>query len=559
MTNHFKLILGCLLLFLVGCHQEQALPKLHYQFSYQPGPNPMMKITLTAPADSSGTTIFSYPDQSWGQDSLQNAIQQLEMMGQGQIERKRDSGWLVIEHPKELDSLQFSYTLVQDFQGPPATKDVYRPIIDSSYFQLFGHHLFAFPKDFQDNDTRFDARLDWTNVPEAISLQNSFGSQQRVQELKGIDPSFFTETVHFGGDYRIHEIDIEGNTVALAIRDQWLVFSDSTMVAVLKATVQAQRDFWKDHTQQYFSVSIIPTAEQRGSSYQGTGLPQAFATAASNNKDLDAEGLVYLFNHELQHKWTGQTLKNENEEEQYWFSEGFTDYYTMKNIAKNNIYELDGNFFIKSFNQAVRNLYQSPVRAAPNSEINYDNFWSDRHYSKLPYYRGTVFAGYLDMLINKDSNGEQSLDDVMHDLLQHKDKKINREHFLNTVNKYTAESVDSFFDRHIEQGVLFDLQAIYKLFDLSYQSKSEVFDLGYKRDEALMISEVDSTANIFKAGLRVGDQIRSGNFQWDLPDVEAVFTIRRDGNDFDIRFFPSKPSDIPQLINSPQNLSTLGY
>ena len=123
-----------------------------------------------------------------------------------------------------------------------------------------------------------------------------------------------------------------------------------------------QRDFWQDHSQKYFAVTMTPTHQENGSSYQGSGLTNSFATSASNNDNLDPEGLVYLFNHELQHNWTGHTIVNQNEEEQYWFSEGFTDYYTLKNIAKNKISDLDGDYFIKMFNQTIKTPLHIPCK-----------------------------------------------------------------------------------------------------------------------------------------------------------------------------------------------------
>lgn len=558
MTIYQKLALLCIPL-LAACSQEPASnPKLQYQISYLGGSDPSLEVKLEAPADPSGITILSYPDQAWGQDSLHNSLGRIELLGEGTIERRRDSGWIVLNHPKDIETVKLNYSLKQDFEGLPGTRDVYRALIDSSYFQLFGHHLLAFPKNLEQEGSFFDVSLDWSGIPEHMAIQNSYGSQQRIQHLKGVDHGFFMESVHFAGDYRIHDIEIEGNIVSLAIRDNWQVFNDSTMVEVLRSTVQAQRDFWKDHSQKYFSVSIIPTAEQRGSSYQGTGLPQAFATAASNNQDLDPEGLVYLFNHELQHKWTGMTLKNENEEEQYWFSEGFTDYYTMKNIARNNIYGLSNEYFIDNFNKSVQSLFLSPVKEAPNSEINYDNFWKSHDYGKLPYYRGAVFAGYLDLLIMRDSKGEKSLDDLMHYLLEHKDTLISNSYFLEVANSFTAQPIDDFFKKHIEDGILYDLNEVYNQFGLEYQPESDVFHIGFEREE-FQITSVDPDSNAYKAGLRKGDQLRSLSYEWGRPDLQASLIVLRDNQEIDLKFYPAKTGPIPALSTSQHNLLLFGY
>ena len=191
-------------------------------------------------------------------------------------------------------------------------------------------------------------------------------------------------------------------------------FKEEDVFQVLEQTLTCQRNFWNDHSQNYFTVTMQPFPQENGSSFQGTGLTNSFATSVSNNDQTELGQMVYLFNHELMHNWIGHTIHNDNEEEQYWFSEGFTEYYTFKNIAKNKINGLDGTFFIDEFNRTIRDLYASSVTEAPNSEINYDNFWTNYEYSKLPYWRGAIFAFYLDQKIQQMSEGKQSLDDVMY-------------------------------------------------------------------------------------------------------------------------------------------------
>ena len=227
---------------------------------------------------------------------------------------------------------------------------------------------------------------------------------------------------------------------------------------------------------------MTPTYKKNGSSYQGSGLTNSFATTASNNDKLDPEGLIYLFNHELFHNWIGHTITNENEEQQYWFSEGFTEYYTIKNIAKNEINGLDKDYYIKKLNEFINVLYTSPVKEAPNSEITYDNFWSSWDYSNLPYKRGALFAFYLDHKIHKDSNGEKSLDNFMLSLKDDAVKnsqKINHEYFLKKVNAFLKEDITPFFDTHIEKGKLYNLHSIFQEFGYEFNPTTKIYDLGF--------------------------------------------------------------------------------
>lgn len=272
--------------------------------------------------------------------------------------------------------MNLEYILKQDTEGDLTSKKMYRPVIQSEYFHVFSHSLFMIPLEYsEDKELEFDVSIEWKDFPEAYKFQNSFGTNQKIQNIKNTTEGEFIESVFLGGDYRTYSLDIKDNTVAFTTRGDWITFKDSTMLNVLDNTITAQRDFWKDHSQKYFSVNLSPTVEKQGSSFQGTGLNNSFDCSVSNSKYLEVEGLVYLFNHELLHNWIGHLIKNANEEEQYWFSEGFTEYYTNKNIAKYSIYELDKSYYIDKINEIIRLLYASPVKEAPNSEINYDNFW----------------------------------------------------------------------------------------------------------------------------------------------------------------------------------------
>ncbi len=306
---------------------------------------------------------------------------------------------------------------------------------------------------------------------------------------------------------------------------------------------------------------MVPIFEKQGSSWQGTGLTNSFALAASNNEHLEVQGLAYLLNHELQHNWIGLKIKNENEEEQYWFSEGFTDYYTIKNIPVNRIYGLDEKYFVQELNSKLRNLYSSPVVASPNSEINYDNFWKDRDFSNLPYLRGAIFAFILDQIIRQDSRGTKSLDDVMKELLQNSDENLSHAKFIETVNPYLAEDIEPYFNRHIIEGNPFDMVTVFEEFGLEYHAKASVFYLGLKKEEGdrFSISFVDPDSNAFRAGLRAGDRIISQSYVYDRPDAKASFVIKRDSKELDIDFFPSREIEVPQLIDSELNISKLGF
>lgn len=522
---------------------------------------PLLKVKMSFKPNKNGLTKLLYNNKRNGDDNLHNTIHSVKLLNtEGEITKNRDSGWIIIKHPKNLESLHFEYVLKQDFKEPITAKNNFRAIIQDKYFHIFASKLLMFPKHLQvEDESTFNIAIDWKDFPESYTLQNSFGSGAKQQIIKNITVDELFSALFVGGDFKIYSIPIKGNKLAFAIRDNYK-FSDSTMIDILKKTVTAQRDFWQDHSQKYYSITLIPLSGENGYSIQGTGLNNSFATAATNNDDLEVDALVYLFNHELQHNWIGKIIKNDNEFEQYWFSEGFTDYYTIKNIAKDTIYNLNESYFIRKINRFIKSLYTSPVKDAPNSDINYDNFWSSRDYEKLAYRRGALLAFYLDYKILQNTNGKKSLDNVMHTFKKDANntkQKITHVYFIKTVNSYLQEDIKPFFNAHIENGTLYKMVEIFEDLGFEYIPTTKVFDLGFEfsNDEKSIVS-IDENSEAYKSGLRVGDEILESDY-YKSSKYKSDFTVLRKGKKVKVSYFPVKKALIPQLKDNPYNKKKL--
>lgn len=524
---------------------------------------PALEVTLSFVPLDSIATVMLFQDQAWGQENLHNLVHNLQIVeGATEIIQKKEKDHYVIQHDASSEKIVLKYTLLQDTEGEIDTQKAIRPIITDEYFHIYSHNFFMLPKSVMDRSgDEFHVAIQWQGFPESYELQNSFGGGE-LQHIGPISEAEFHSAVFVGGDFRIHEMTIEGNQVVYATRGDWEVFEDETMVNVLESTIKAQRDFWKDHSQDYYLVTMIPTVQEQGYSFHGTGLTNSFSTTVTNNEFVEVQGLVYLFNHELQHNWTGKVIENANEEEQYWFSEGFTEYYTYKNMAVNSIYDLDEISFIKNINDNAKNLLTSSVVDAPNKEINYQNFWSSYDYSKLPYFRGAAFAFYLDLMIRHESNGQESLDGLMLKIkndAQKTDMKLDHDYFLRTANEFLSNDLTPIFDQYIVRGVPFDLAAIYSEFGLEYDPTTQVFDLGFTfDDDRKFVVDVDESSAAYSAGIREGDRVVSMSYMRDYQK-EARFTVSREGEEMEVSFYPVNQALIPQLLSSKTNLEKMGF
>jgi predicted metalloprotease with PDZ domain len=297
-------------------------------------------------------------------------------------------------------------------------------------------------------------------------LQNSFGSgTKQLVRLTNID---FCSAIFVGGDFKRTHFDIEGKAVDIMIRGEWAEpVTQDKLVNILQKTIEGHTRFWQDYSDTIYSVVLIPvedsltwTATNKSVSVGGSGLTNSFMAYATNNPGLRLDQMRYIFVHELMHHWIGGKIRNAHEEQQYWFSEGFTEYFTLKNSLKYGL--IDEATFISQLNDEFTfPLYQSPYRNMPNDSINYSTFWrGDEYWKKLPYRRGCLYAFYLDNQIRTLSNGEHNLDDLMRDILRQcmsdPDQTLSQSYFVKQLRKYAGRKSAKEFKRFIERGELID-------------------------------------------------------------------------------------------------------
>src|SRR5262249_11067794 len=152
----------------------------------------------------------------------------------------------------------------------------------------------------------------------------------------------------------------------------------------------------------------------------GTGLTSSFALEMTPDTPLFGDfgqrlNIAGLLAHEMFHEWNGHTIVPLDPEELcYWFTEGFTDFYTRRLLYRNSFITTDE--YVRGANKKLSDLWTSRVRNAPNVRIQAD-FWKDPAVKRLPYLRGDVVAMMLDAAIRERSNGKKSLDDLMRELV----------------------------------------------------------------------------------------------------------------------------------------------
>ncbi|MBX2950584.1 MAG: peptidase [Crocinitomicaceae bacterium] len=458
--------------------------KISYNVYYdeQLGNNGLkVEVNFTA-KKATDSTVFHYSNQVWGQDSLFKSLLLPESENSSvSFQTNPEKDELIVYHPKGK-KIQFTYRIKQDYKEP----DYYivsRPRVNDTFFYVLGQSLFMVPKVFTEStdEPAITATINWVGFPEDYKIHNMYASQQKKQVIKDNLWNGFYNVLYVGGDYRIYNFSVKEKPVYFAVRGSWLNgYTDEFLSSNLEKAILSQREFWNDYNQPYFTFILSPTVTQvdslfRGSSITGSSVRNGFMMMATNNPFNSQGSYKYILFHELMHDWIGQRIRNKHEELNYWFSEGFTDYYTYKNRLRAK--DISYDEWLSSFNkEVIEQHWKNPERNIPNYSIK-DDFWKSRNVEKVPYRRGAVFAFWLDNQILLKSNYTQSLDDLMRELLKKcvaENVLLTDELFLGLTEKYLNEDISYFFQKHILNGEDMDLLKEKWIEGFQFQLKDEI-------------------------------------------------------------------------------------
>jgi predicted metalloprotease with PDZ domain len=285
----------------------------------------------------------------------------------------------------------------------------------------------------------------------------------------------------------------------------------------------------------------------------------AYAAEATYN------GFLSLVAHEYFHLWNVKRLRpialgpfnydEENYTRMLWVAEGFTAFYDnwivrrTKHLTAEKYLEVIANEFT-----ALANLPGAKVQSLSESSFDaWIKFYRRNENSgnnQVSYYdKGSVIALMLNLAIIKNSNGTQSLDDVMKYMYAKcedgKATGYTDEEFKSALEKYAGQNLDSFYADYIDGLNPIDFTAIaatagLKITDLN-AGKNEIY-LGINTSNVsgkLMVTAISNVSAAYAAGLNVNDEIIAiDNYRTDditkatankKPGEAIALLVARDG------------------------------
>jgi predicted metalloprotease with PDZ domain len=483
--------------------------------------NSVLSVEMTLKGEFAKQLRIDLPNK-WASADYAKQITNIKILSHDsfKIIKKPGKHQMVVTLPDFTNQIKISYDIHQKSDDPSC---VHEAIIRDDLIHSPGYGLFATP-DIESNKI-INVTINWLNIASNWKIMSSYGTNKMIS--RKITMPELLHAIYVAGKVRIYQIGDKSSPVFLSLYGKFDI-KDQKIVSDLKGVIANQRLFFNDYDFPYYAISLIEGDEPE--SMGGTMLSNSFT--AFLPKGISRTDYYILFAHEHLHNWIGGKIRNNvNEELNYWWTEGFTDYYSRIIALRSN--SITREEFTKEVNQFLRQYYLSPVINEPNSRIKKD-FWNNYDVEKLPYYRGFVCAIYLNNLIQKDDL-THSLDNIMHDLFKEaRAQTFSIELFKNLAKKYIASGVDTDITNFIDQGKTIPLENINLPILKTLMGR---YYLGFDRESVLrerIIKHIDKKSNAYKAGLRNGQKILG----YDVPggqDPNQIITIHTSKGIFKFR------------------------
>jgi predicted metalloprotease with PDZ domain len=154
-------------------------------------------------------------------------------------------------------------------------------------------------------------------------------------------------------------------------------------------------------------MTLFRAPERDAEAYQESAAFSEPDSLTASNKMLWASTLA----HELFHAWNGHVIRPSNYSELQWVSEGFTDYYASRSLARARV--IDEAVFVRKLEHTI-GLYLFFKAAPVFDSVTVVSAGERKGRNRLGVYNGGwVTAFCIDTEIRTRSAGAKSLDDVM--------------------------------------------------------------------------------------------------------------------------------------------------
>ncbi|WP_434212814.1 hypothetical protein [[Pseudomonas] boreopolis] len=383
-----------------------------------------LTVSVTTPGDDDGQTTFSNRS-CCGLGSVQDFIADVRVTSDaGDLHAIRSrAGWTVRHRPGLMLTVTYRLPRSGETTIDSGIRDQVRPIVHNGAFHLIGDTALLLPVRGAPSD-RIELDVDAQGVADQAHFVSSFGPGS----LHGvvIPKSQVVKALYLGGRIDLEVRDTPRGRVGIAYSGMAPSFHRARTDQDILAILDAERGFFAD-SQPWYLVSvrggrrIDPQINLGG----GMGLTDSFAMFARSDLDMSnaeqAEQFRWVLAHEYFHHWNGLALRvaslpgtDRDDVATYWFSEGVTEFYTMRLLTRGGLQGPDRSLVI--LNKKL-SMYAANDKRNLGAKAAAATFWKSKDSEQIPYLRGYIAAWYADLAIRRATHGERDLDQMMRALV----------------------------------------------------------------------------------------------------------------------------------------------
>ena len=363
----------------------------------------------------------------------------------------------------------------------------------------------------------------WVGFPADWRLVSSW-SMDRTEESVETTLRGLRKAVFAGGDFRTAKSQ---RGLVLVTRGTWPL-SDASMLDLMDRIAEVQTAVWRDRGVAGHKVLLVPTTR----TWEGEGRTHSLIMEG-NPATWDLRSFTRLFAHELFHEWNPRRLNYTDDEELYWFTEGFTDYYTVAALWRSGIWSFDE--VIEDFNGAARRYYVSPARnltASRMVQLRQANISANQ----LPYQQGYLLAAHW----NRSGN---SLDRSMRSLVESNRDPLSNTRIARALHSIGLEEAEEEIQRYIVEGKTIELRTnVWGDCAAEVKVAFRAFDMGFDwtaSERARIIKGAKAESNAWRAGVRDGQKWTPIDVVPGEPTYLAEIEIEDEQGKRRIKFFPA--------------------
>ncbi len=513
------------------------------------------QVELAFVGNTTGITELHLYDWA-GIDDLSSHVSDLVVIGGGRtlpVTSLSDGKWSVQHQPAE-DVLVRYVLKANERQLSDSDRDYYRPIINDQLFHAVGHNSLALPQHLPDT---INLQITW-NVG-TWNVISSIGSVSNNTSLR-VATSDLYSSLWVAGPLQVERRIINGNPLYVTLHGDHWSFNAKQLADFVETITQAERDYFNDHNFDFYWVNAIAVGEPKkdGHSFGGTRLHNSFALFLNPTTKLTIETpagspILTLLAHEMMHNWFGGKLfpkEGQEEASHYWFTEGFTDYFTKQVLFEAGL--ISREQFIYGLNESLQEYYANPAHKDSNKLVA-ENFWQSFDHQRIPYLRGELVAFALDQALRTNKNNLKRI--VNQWLISEPWRNgFDLNMILLSLKQYLSEAQLGQVKSLIHDGAMPNWQQWFSNSCATTEIKKlHQWDSGFDTEASVennIIVGVNPKSEAHKAGLRNGQKLLGGSIFFGDLSKPIELTVEADDKEKQISYWPKgKDSEVLQVMS----------